>query len=107
MHRTVICGLLACHISHDSLDGVCIGPVTSCFFSFLYKQGKSDFGKVADKPTASKAQEPRSSKTAQFAGDDSNPIPYRGNTGIVIDHKSEDFDALDGNGQDGNNEEDA
>lgn len=75
-------------------------------------KAKSDVGKVADKSTAGKAQEPGSSKASQFAGDgdvtqnDSKPIPYRGNPGIVSDHKSEDFDALDGNGQDGNNEED-
>ena len=100
------------YIMRDSLDGVCNGPVMSCFFSFLYTQAKSDVGKVADTSTAGKAQEPGSSKTSRFARDgdvtqnDSKPIPYRGNPGIVIDHKSEDFDALDGNGQDRNDEGD-
>ena len=37
---------------------------------------------------------------------DSKPVPYRSNPGIVSDHKSENFDDLDVNDQDGNEEED-
>ena len=99
-------------IMRDSLGGVCNEPVMSCFCSFLYTQAKSDVGKVADKSTLDKAQEPKSSKTSQLADggnvalNDSKPVSYRGNPGIVSDHKSEDFDDLDVNDQDGNEEED-